>query len=73
MQQTQKEKLSIVYDNPTFSLCGVKVCDMAYDKETKLFYLKPGICRITASHIISAINCKYYKKALEKEISFKNR
>ena len=73
MKPTQEENLLIVYENPDFSLCGVKIEEMVYDKETKLFSLKPGVCRVTAAHLISAIYCKNYKKHLEKEISFRGK
>lgn len=73
MKPTQDENLLIVYSNPNFSLCGVKIIDMAYNEETKLFTIKPNICRVTASHLISAIYCKNYKKHLEREITFRGK
>lgn len=54
-----------------FKMCGVWLRDFKYNPDNKLFFVKDGCCRVTIDQMCRAVQDKYYKLQLEKDIQFR--
>ena len=72
-EEIEHSNLKQINLHPDFQLCGIKITQMTYNEDNKLFFLERGICRITSAHLLNAIRSAQYKKYLEKEIDLRKK
>jgi len=67
------EKNEIEYQERRFiqkhkdqTIMGVKISEMQFNEETKLYWVKPGHTRVTEHQVYRALRNKYYERKLNK-------